>query len=63
MALSRDGRFLALGLPWAIGIVPAAGGEFRERIKRAGLESGRFFGVDWTPDGRCLVAAVMNLKV
>ncbi|MEK7408095.1 MAG: tetratricopeptide repeat protein [Acidobacteriota bacterium] len=57
-SLSRDGRFLALGLPRAIRIVPAAGGEFRERIRLGEVGTGKFFGVDWTPDGRYLVAAV-----
>src|SRR5262249_19810069 len=52
-ALSRDGRYLALGGPAKIRIVPTTGGEYRERLQIGATN--RFFGLAWTPDGRYIV--------
>ncbi len=56
LALSRDGRYLAIGHPDKLMIVSTAGGDVRERVITGGAAAKKFFGVDWTPDGKYLLA-------
>lgn len=57
-ALSRDGKYLALAIGGSAGrviVVPTAGGEAKELMK-TGLVKQRLFGIDWTPDGKYILA-------
>jgi Tol biopolymer transport system component len=63
MAVSRDGRYLVLNLPEHLRIIPTEGGDMREAVQVPQQGREKFWGTDFTPDGRYLVALAVGSDI